>query len=132
VRWPALATLIMAGAVLAVKFALLGNVHPSVLLVAEILTGFVTFELALFILERSLFIEVLTVALQALPGGVRVGRLLHLSITPRTFARRGRGRRRAALEEQASAAEVALEEEGLGLVGDQLAADPTLGHDADV
>jgi O-antigen/teichoic acid export membrane protein len=130
VRWPALATLIMAGAVLAVKFALLGNVHPSVLLVAEILTGFVTFELALFILERSLFIEVLTVALQALPGGVRVGRLLHLSSSPHPRPMGGHDRRLVADETQA-AAEIARAEDMLGLAGDQFVTDPTLHHGVD-
>jgi O-antigen/teichoic acid export membrane protein len=137
VRWPALATLIMAGAVLAVKFTLLGHVSEVVLLAAEIAVGFVTFEVALFLLERALFTEVLTVALQALPGGVRVGRLLHLSIPQRTFTRRGRGRgrRRGREDAQTAAAEEALEEEALEMLGPsggQPAADPTLGHDADV
>lgn len=133
VRWPALATLIMAAAVLAVKFALLGHVAAWVLLVAEIATGFVTFEVALFLLERALFMEVLTFGLQALPGGVRIGRLLHLSIEPRSRPLRGRGRRGAAAA-QAAAAEMALEDEAIetfGSTGTTLAADPTLGHDVD-
>jgi len=133
-RWPALATLIMAGAVLVVKFALLGQVHEWVLLVTEIVTGLVVFEVAMFLLERTLFMEVLTFGLQALPGGIRIGRLLHLSITPRARPLRGGRRRKAAAAAEAAAAELALEGEAiqtLGSAGTPLAADPTLGHDVD-
>ncbi len=133
VRWPALATLLMAGAVLVVKLTLLGNVSTLVLLLAEIVVGFVTFEVALFVLERQLFMEVVTFGMQALPGGVRLGRLLHLSITPRSRPLRGRRRPRT-LDAGQVAADVALEDEAIQTLGPDaggLNPDPTLGHDAD-
>lgn len=76
-RSSALATVVMAVAVLAVKF-MLGGSGPAVLLVAEVLTGVVAFGLAILIIDRSLVAEVLTFFLQALPGGERLGRRLRL------------------------------------------------------
>jgi polysaccharide transporter, PST family len=133
VRWPALATLVMAGAVLAVKFTLLGHVSALVLLVAEVAVGFVTFEISLFVLERALFVEVLTFGLQALPGGVRLGRVLPMSIAPHAQPLGGRSRRRT-LDAGQVAAEVALEDQAMQTLGPDAAGlnpDPTLGHDAD-
>lgn len=87
-RWVALCTLLMAVAVLAVKFALVGQIHPSVLLAIEVLTGVLVYTVALLVFERDLLREVVTVALQALPGGERVARLAHIPIA------QGRERRR--------------------------------------
>jgi hypothetical protein len=77
-----IATVVMAAAVLLVKFALAQHVHDSILLIAEILAGMVAFAVALLVVERSLVAEVVTVAAQALPGGMRVARLLHLPMAP--------------------------------------------------
>ncbi len=100
-RGAALATLLMAAAVLAVKFALMDSVGRLVLLVAEIAVGVVVFIAALVFLERKLLIEVVTIALQAVPGGERVGRRLHLPVKKR----RGDGRAARAV---AAALEVEL------------------------
>jgi hypothetical protein len=68
----------MAVAVLAVKFVLLGNVHNAVLLVAEVAVGAIVFAAAMTILDRRLVTEMLTLLLQALPGGGRLGRRVGL------------------------------------------------------
>jgi PST family polysaccharide transporter len=78
----AAATLVMAAAVLLVKVALLGHVSAAPLLLAEVLVGAVVFAVALLVFERALVTELVSVAAQAIPGGVRVARLLHLPMAP--------------------------------------------------
>lgn len=73
-RAPAIATALMAVAVLVVKFALLGNVHNAVLLITEVAVGATVFGAAMAVLDRQLVVEMLTLLLQALPGGGRLGR----------------------------------------------------------
>ena len=70
----------MAAAVVAVKISLLGHVLTLLLLVAEVAVGAVVFLGSLAVFERSLLVEVLTVAFQALPGGEHAARMLHLPI----------------------------------------------------
>jgi PST family polysaccharide transporter len=78
----AAATAVMAVAVLLVKFALLGQVGHAVLLLAEVLAGALVFVVALLLFERSLVAEIVGVAAQAIPGGTRIARLLHLPLAP--------------------------------------------------
>ncbi|MEA2677029.1 MAG: polysaccharide transporter, family, partial [Chloroflexota bacterium] len=81
-RGVGIATAVMAAAVLVVKLALLGHVDDGLLLLAEVLVGFVVFGAALLIVERSLVAEIVSVAAQAVPGGLRFARLLHLPMAP--------------------------------------------------
>jgi PST family polysaccharide transporter len=78
----AAATAVMAVAVLLVKLALLGQVGHAVLLLAEVLAGALVFVVALLLFERSLVAEIVGVAAQAIPGGTRIARLLHLPLAP--------------------------------------------------
>lgn len=78
----ALATAVMAAAVLLVKLALLGNVSDALLLLAEVLAGAVVFPVALLVVERTLVAEIVGVAAQAVPGGTRIARRLRLPIAP--------------------------------------------------
>ena len=75
-RGPALATAVMAAAVLAVKWLLLPRVDYVVLLAAEVTVGAVVFLAAAWVLERELVGEVVNIAAQALPGGERARRRL--------------------------------------------------------
>jgi O-antigen/teichoic acid export membrane protein len=77
-RGVVIATAVMAGAVLLVKFVLAGHVDDGVLLLAEIVVGLVVFGLALFVVERPLVADIVSIAAQGMPGGVRIARLLHL------------------------------------------------------
>ncbi len=79
-----LATAVMAGAVLPVKLLLIGHVHDSILLMAEVAAGLVVFVVALMFVDRALFAEIVSVAAQAVPGGLRIARLLHLPLAPTT------------------------------------------------
>jgi PST family polysaccharide transporter len=81
-RGVAVATAVMAAAVLLVKLALLGHVHAAVLLVTEVGVGFIVFAVALSVFERALVAELVSVAAQAIPGGVRIARLLHVPLAP--------------------------------------------------
>jgi hypothetical protein len=81
-RGPAIATAVMAAAVLAVKFALIGHVPSWLLLLAEVAAGMVTFLVALVVVDRSVLRDVLGIALQAIPGGRRVAKMLHLPMPP--------------------------------------------------
>ena len=78
----ALATAVMAAAVLVVKFVLTHQVHDGFLLIVEVLVGSLVFGIALSFVDRPLGAELVGVAAQALPGGVRVVRLLRLPIAP--------------------------------------------------
>jgi PST family polysaccharide transporter len=79
-RGTAIATVVMAAAVVAVKFALLGHVPPWLLLLAEVAVGMVTFLAALLVVDPPLVREVTVVALQAMPGGGRVARILKVQM----------------------------------------------------
>ena len=103
-RWVALSTLVMAVPVLTVKLALVGHIHPSVLLVIEIVTGMVVFTGALFVFERGLLREVVTLSLQALPAGERVARLFHIELRGKRLGRRMSVRAEAAAQADALAA----------------------------
>jgi len=96
----------MAVAVLAVKLALVGHLHPSLLLAAEVIVGLVVYAAALFVFERDLMREVLTIALQAVPAGERISRLLHL---PTGQGRQRRQERRAAQIARAESREADLD-----------------------
>jgi O-antigen/teichoic acid export membrane protein len=92
-RWITLATAIMAAVVLGVRFALVGVIHPVVLLAIEVLLGIVVYTVAIFIFERALLLEVVTVALQAMPGSDRFARLLGIKGPERKRrGMRGRGK----------------------------------------
>ena len=77
-RGPAIATAVMAAAVLGVKFALPGLQPVWLLLLLEVVTGMVTFLVALVVVDRAVVLDVMGVALQAIPGGRRVARVLRL------------------------------------------------------
>lgn len=136
-RSASIATAVMAAAVLAVRSVLLGHVHVVALLVAEVAVGFLVFEAMLFAIDRQLFMEVLTIGLQALPGGMRVAKFLHIPVTERPIGQRlGRRNRRAAAANRARAA---LEGRGaeeldreLGSSGGAALLDPSLSEDGDV
>lgn len=81
-RGVAIATIVMAAGVLLVKFALIGHVNEALLLIAEIVAGLVVFGLALVVAEQALVEEVVSVAADALPGGVRIAGKLHLPMAP--------------------------------------------------
>jgi O-antigen/teichoic acid export membrane protein len=81
-RGSVIATAVMAAAVMLVKFLLIGNVHDSILLIVEVLIGTGVFAVALVVVERSLVAELVTIAGQGVPGGMRVARLLHLPTAP--------------------------------------------------
>ncbi|MDL2335467.1 MAG: lipopolysaccharide biosynthesis protein [Chloroflexota bacterium] len=89
-RGVAIATAVMAGAVLLVKLALIGHVHASMLLLVEVFVGLIVFVVALRLVERTLVAEIVGVAAQALPGGMRIARLLRLPMPPTAPRRRGR------------------------------------------
>lgn len=78
----AAATLVMAGAVLLVKVALLDQVSAALLLLAEVLVGAVVFAVSLLVFERALVAEIVGIAAQAVPGGARIARLLRLPLAP--------------------------------------------------
>ncbi len=133
-RYSALAALVMAVAVLLVKFALLGHIHAAGLLAVEVPVGLVVFMAALLVFERQLFVEVATVALQALPGGGRIGRKLHIPVEARSMGGR-RGQRLNSADGAQEAVAEAREAQELDMLapsGGALPLDPSLGQDADV
>jgi PST family polysaccharide transporter len=83
-RGVAVATLVMAAAVTAVKFAIAGHVHNAVLLAVEVLAGAVSFTVGLFVVQRPLLLEVVGVAAQAIPGGERLVSRFGLPVHSRT------------------------------------------------
>jgi O-antigen/teichoic acid export membrane protein len=70
----ALATGVMAGAVVAVKLFMGDDLGPATLLAAEVIVGVVAFGLALLIVDRPVVSEMLDVAGQAAPRLARGGR----------------------------------------------------------
>ncbi len=91
-RGPVIATTVMAIAVIAVKLAPLGHLAPWALLLLEVAVGFVTFWVALFVVDRPLIREIVTVGSQAIPGGGRIARRLGIEIPEGGRARRRRRR----------------------------------------
>lgn len=75
-RGIAVATLVMALAVVLVKVVLAGVLTPAGLLGVELLVAAVVLPLALLVLERRLLDDVLEIAGQAIPGLERVARRL--------------------------------------------------------
>jgi O-antigen/teichoic acid export membrane protein len=71
-----IATAAMALAVLGVKFALVEQLSPALLLAAEVATGVVVYAVALVVVDRRLTRELITLAVQVLPGAGRVARRL--------------------------------------------------------
>jgi O-antigen/teichoic acid export membrane protein len=132
---PALATAVMAVVVIGVKLGLLqvGHVPPWMLLLAESVTGVVSFFVALLFIDRPLMREVTVVALQALPIGTGIARRIHVQLPTgsggRKLTGRGRGRvteldpRVPAEETVTSGSSVAAESLETGLA----ARDETLG-----
>lgn len=102
---PALATVVMAIAILVVKFALLDRVHAWVLLVTEIAVGMVTFFVALLIINRPLVRDVTSIGLQALPGGRGIARRFGIRLSGEGDGSRRRGQRPEALIAESVAAE---------------------------
>ena len=111
-RWMALCTAVMAAAVLGVKLALAGHVHPLILLAAEVAVGIVVYTVLMLIFERDLFREVVTVALQAVPGGDRIARRLGIKVDKRQLRRQRR------LEEEALVAEAHEVDVGMDVAAD--------------
>jgi PST family polysaccharide transporter len=93
-RGSALATIIMVIAVVGVKVVLSSHVHTAVLLLIEVAVGVATFLAALFFLDRPLLKDVTSVALQALPGGARVARRIHVELPEGERERRRRKQER--------------------------------------
>ncbi len=114
-RWIALSTAIMALVVLGVRSALIGHIHPSVLLVIDVLLGIVTYTALIWLLERALLREVVTVALQAIPGGDRLAAILGIKIDGRRGGGKG-GRRQQKMEElQVEIADAEAHEVDMGM-----------------
>ena len=111
-RWMALCTAVMAGAVLGVKFVLAGHVHPVILLTCEVVVGVVVYSALLLVFERALFRDVVTVALQALPGGDRLARRLGIKVDNKQLRRQRRA------EEQAIVGEAREVDMGMDVVAD--------------
>lgn len=99
-RWLALATVVMALAMLGVKFLLADRFDVGVILAAEVVTGLVVYAVTLLLFERQLFKDMLTVAAQAIPGGKRLARAAHLPVESRGGRRRRREQRREEPHEQ--------------------------------
>jgi PST family polysaccharide transporter len=118
-RSPALATIVMSVAVLAVKVALTGIVGSLVLLIAEVVTGIVVFTLAILVIDRPLLTEVVTLVAQSAPGGERIARRLGVSLPDP-----GSGRRRLTNETDAELAE--------DLASGTISPEGSLGREADV
>ena len=145
-RTPALATLAMSGAVIAVKLALPG-LAPGALLAVETAVGASVFIGAMLIIERALLIEVVTLILQASPPGAAVARRLGVTLPEGLSLRsggkdkggrgrrcKGRGGHRRAAEEQ-EVVELEMEREELiseGTADDTFAPDAGLGRGTDV
>jgi hypothetical protein len=100
----ALCTALMAAAVIGTKYLIAGRVRQEwLLLLIEVSVGVVAYVIALLIFERTLFREVVTVALQAMPGGHRVARVFGIKVRPRRGGKRGRGRNKIVAAEAPSA-----------------------------
>jgi len=124
-RSPALATIVMSLAVVAVKLVLTGNVPTVVLLGAEVVTGIVVFLLAIMVIDRPLLHEVVTLIAQSVPGAERLARRFGVKIPESPAGGRKRGRRHdAAAEQEAEPAEAEVDE--------ALAPDSGLGRPSDV
>jgi O-antigen/teichoic acid export membrane protein len=82
-RGVALATAAMAIAVIGIKAVLAESVHGSVLLAAEVLVGAVVFFVALFVLDRALVKDLVSMVLHVVPRGERLGARLGLRLEPR-------------------------------------------------
>ena len=134
-RTPALATLLMAGAVIAVKLAL-PTLAPAPLLALEVAVGAVVFVGALLVIERSLLVEVIILVLQAAPGGEALARRLGVTLPEGLSLRRAgkaKGGRRATDKEAVD--ELEMEREELiseGTADDTFAPDAGLGRPTDV
>jgi putative polysaccharide biosynthesis protein len=87
-RWIAVCTALMAVAVFSVKAVLPEHIHPAVQLAAEVVVGGLAYLVAAIVFERSLVREVVTFALQAVPGGDRIARVLHIPVRKRGKRRR--------------------------------------------
>lgn len=94
----AVATAVMAAAVLGVKFLLVERLHAASLLVVEVVTGVVVYALALFVVERRVMRELVGLVLQVIPGAERVARRLGVRVAPHPKRRHRRGRVAAADE----------------------------------
>jgi PST family polysaccharide transporter len=81
-RGVVIATAVMTAAVLLLKFLLIGHVHDAVLLLVEVALGLLVFGLALLVVDRPLVADIVSIAAQGMPGGVRIARLLHLPMAP--------------------------------------------------
>ncbi len=120
-RWVAVSTVLMAAAVVAVKFALADQFlsEPVVLrslftLIPEVTVGLVAYTAAIWLFERDLLREVVTVALQAMPGGERIARVAGIKLD----GKRGLGggqRRNRVLEAQTEAAIAESREVDMGM-----------------
>jgi O-antigen/teichoic acid export membrane protein len=119
-RWVALCTALMAAAVIGTKYLIAGRVRQEwVLLLIEVSVGVVAYVIALLIFERTLFREVVTVALQATPGGHRVARVFGIKVRPRRGGKHGRGRNKVvAAEAQSARAEAREVDMGMDIAAD--------------
>ncbi len=96
-RSAAMATAVMAGAIVVVKLVLGASVSSALLLLAEVVVAIPVYALSLILIDRKLVTEVATFFAQSFPGGEAIGRRLRL--IPASAAdgrRRGRGRGRGA------------------------------------
>jgi hypothetical protein len=127
-RWVAVCTALMAAAVIATKTLLAGHVRQDwLLLLVEVTVGAIAYVVALLIFERTLFREVVTFGLQAIPGGDRIGRLLGIKVAPRRAGGKN-GRRRdrmIALEAEAARAESREVDMGMDIAADMGVDEPS-------
>jgi PST family polysaccharide transporter len=110
-RGPLIATAFMAVVVIAVKLLLLRHLSPSLLLIVEIVAGVISFFAAVVVVDRSLISEVAGFALQAVPGGGKIGKRFGINVASRRELRGDR--EEEALEEEADAEGIAEGEEAV-------------------
>lgn len=125
-----IATALMAAAVLAVKFGLSGT-GPALLLAGEVLAGAVVYIVAIALLERELFQEVVGVGFDTIPGGRRLGRALHLRASPRRKRPNSAGPGQTGIDEELQETMVDPSDIESSTPPRKLMVDPSLGSDMD-
>jgi len=118
-RGPAIATTVMAVAVVGVKLVMPAEVHALILLSVEVAVGIVTYFAAMFVVDRPLLRDVTTIGLQAVPGGRRVAARFHIDLPKSDRTDRRRKRRQSDLERPVSASEVVTS--GSSIAADSIA-----------
>lgn len=121
-RWIAVCTAIMAAAVIAVKAAVVNQVHQDwALLAIQVVVGLIAYVVAMLIFERALVREVFTFAFQAIPGGDRIARAAGIDRGGKGGKGGTGGRRRARIiemEAEAARGEASNVDMGMDIAAD--------------